>query len=374
MKIAKIEAYGIRCPEPNDNGNLRHAALVRVETDCGLVGWGEGIAMWPEAVRAVTVLIEHGFAPMLIGQDPTETEAIWNQMKRHVWWYGEGGIASFAISAIDIALWDIKGKALGVPLYKLFGGKVQDKLPSCASIHVKHATHEENAAEIYGYMEEGYQSVKVGFGKKGQARLGREARYDQDFARTVRERIGDDKGFIIDIGNNVKWDVAHAIRMTKAFEQYGIHWIEEPFHPSDIEAHRQLREATSTLIGTGEREWTVDGYHKLLKSGIVDVVGVDPARVEGITAFRQIINLTGAEKRKFNAHAWSTAITSAASIHLSISSPHCLLMEYKPLPNPMQDELVYEPIKHKDGYAVAPEAPGLGIEVNEDKVREYRFI
>lgn len=372
MKIVSVEAMGLRCPEPNDNGNLRHTALVRIETEGGTVGWGEGVAMWPEAVRAVCSIVE-GLRELLIGRNAMETETLWQVMKNHVWWYGEGGIASFAISALDMALWDIKGKLLGVPLYVLLGGKQHERLPACASIHVKHETHEENASEIAGYMEEGYQSVKVGFGKKGKARLGQEAVHDLAFARAVRERIGPDRGFIVDIGNNVKWDVGHAIRMTRAFEELGIWWIEEPFHPSDIEAHRQLREAATMLIATGEREWTVEGYRRLLQTGIVDIVGIDPARVEGITAFQKIVQLVGAEKRKFNAHAWSTAITSAASLHLSIASPHCLLFECKPLTNPMQNELVKQPITQKDGWVYPLEAPGLGIEIDEEAVRKYRF-
>jgi L-alanine-DL-glutamate epimerase-like enolase superfamily enzyme len=374
MKIQSIEAIGIRCPEPNDNDNIRHTMLVRIESTDGTVGWGEGIAMWPEAVRATAELVKHGLAPLIIGKDAFDTTTLWHEMKKHVWWYGEGGIASFAISAIDIALWDLKAKSLQVPLYRLFGGKIHDKLPACASIHIRHATHEENAREIASYMDMGYQSVKAGFGKKGQARLGQNAQYDLGFVKEVRKQIGDKKGFMLDIGNAIRWDVAHAIRMTRAFEEHNIFWIEEPFHPSHVQAHRELRAHTHMLIATGEREWTVDGYQRLIQSGIVDVVGIDPARAEGITAFLKIIGLVEAEKRKFNAHAWSTAITTAASIHLSISSPHCLLMELKPLICPMQQELVKNPIEHKDGWVFAPEEPGLGIEVDEEAVRRYRFV
>lgn len=374
MKITKIDAMGIRCTEPNDFNRYRHTALVRIETDSGLIGWGEGIAMWPEAVRAIVTLIEHGFKPLLLNKNPLHTEAIWQQMKEHVWWYGEGGLASMAISAIDIALWDIKGKSLDMPIYQLLGGKMREKLPACASIHVRHATHEENTAEIAGYIEQGFQSVKVGFGKKGHARLGLEKEYDLGFVHEVRKAIGGQKGFILDIGNNVNWDVAHAIRMTRAFEEYGIMWIEEPFHPSRVEDHLQLRQATTMLIGTGEREWTVNGYNRLLQSGVADIIGIDPARVEGITAFRKIIDLVAAANRKFNAHAWSTAIATAASIHLSISSAHCLLMELKPLSSPMQHELVKVPIEQKDGWIFALEEPGLGIEVDEETVRKYRFV
>lgn len=374
MKITNIEPIGIRCPEPNDNDSIRHTMLARVETDEGFVGWGEGIAMWPEAVRAAAAVVEHGLAPLLLGDDPTETEAVWQKMKRHVWWYGEGGIASFAVSAIDMAMWDIKGKSLGVPLYKLFGGKVREKLPACASIHVKHHAHADNVREICGYMDEGYRSVKAGFGKKGGATLGQDAEYDTEFVRQVRRAIGERPDMMLDIGNAVRWDVAHAIRMTRRFEEFGIRWIEEPFHPSHMQAHRELRAAVSTPIATGEREWTVDGYARLIDSGIVDIVGIDPARAEGITGFRKTIALAAAAKRAFNAHAWSTALTTAASVHLSVSAPEALLMELKPLANPMQDELADNPVKHRDGWVFPPEEPGLGVRVNEEAVRKYRWL
>lgn len=373
--IKKVSVFGIRCPEPNDNGNIRHTLLVKVAAEDGTEGWGEAIAMWPEAVRAVAQLIEHSLASLIVGENPLHHEAIWRKLKTHVWWYGEGGLASMAISALDMAVWDLKGKLLGVPLYQLFGGKVwEEGLPACASIHAKHETHRENADEIAGYMAEGYLHVKIGFGKKGKARLGIDADRDIEFVRTVRETIGPDKGLIIDIGNQVRWDAAHAIKMARALEKYDVLWLEEPFHPSDIDSHKLLRRATSIRIGSGEREWTVDGYDRLLKTGVVDVFGVDPARVEGITAFLKIRELIGAAKRKFNAHAWSTAITTAASIHLSVSSPHCLMMELKPIPNPMQNELVNNPVTQRNGRVEAPEGPGLGVEVNEDAVKAYRFV
>src|SRR5687767_7322933 len=117
MLINKITAYPLRYPEPNDHNNLRYITLVRVETDDGTVGWGECISQWAEAALAVKVIVERGLAPVLLGRDPADTYAIWLAMKEQSWWYGEGGIAWFALSALDIAMWDLKGKALGVPLH-----------------------------------------------------------------------------------------------------------------------------------------------------------------------------------------------------------------------------------------------------------------
>lgn len=373
MKIAKIEPMGMRYVEPNDDFSTRYTMLVRVETDSGLVGWGEGIVMWPEAVKAAAALVE-GLAPLLIGQSPIDTVRHWHAMKEHVWWYGgDGGIASFAISALDMALWDLKGKALGVPLYKLMGGAVWEKLHANASIHIKYYEHDKNADEIKGYMDEGYQSVKVGFGKKGTAKLGLTEAYDVEFVRQVRQAIGPDKGFMVDIGHKVKWDVAHAIRMVNRFAEYGIDWIEEPFEPKQLADFARLKQATGCLLATGERESTVEAYSRLIRSGVVDIVGIDPARSDGITGFLKVLSLVADANLKFNTHAWSTALTTAASIHLSISSPHVIIMELKPLPNPMQDELVRNPIRQKDGWVYPLEEPGLGVDMDEEAVRKYRF-
>src|SRR6266545_4755973 len=181
MRIKQIKAFPLRYPEPNDHNNIRHIMLVRVETDDGAVGWGEAITMWPEASRAARTIVEDGLGPVLIGRDPRDTYANWLAMKEQSWWYGEGGIASFAISALDIALWDLKGKALGVPLYQLLGGKVNDRLRACVSTHPAKSTIDAMAQEFAAYVEQGYTAVKVGFGKKGDARLGYEPKRDIAF-------------------------------------------------------------------------------------------------------------------------------------------------------------------------------------------------
>ncbi|MBO9610398.1 MAG: mandelate racemase/muconate lactonizing enzyme family protein [Paenibacillaceae bacterium] len=375
MRIIKIEPMGLRYIEPNDYNSTRHTMFVRVETDEGIVGWGEGMAMWPEAVAATVAVVEHGLGRLLLDADPLETLAHWHRLKEHTWWYGlEGGIASFAISALDMALWDIKGKALEQPLYKLLGGACRDKLPANASIHAKLATHEENAREIAGYFAEGYRSCKVGFGKNGHARLGQTMEYDIGFVREVRKRIGPDAELMVDIGANVKWDVAHAVKMTKAFAEHGVDWIEDPFPPNRLADYRELRAATNARIVTGERLTTLDQYDALIRSGVADVIAIDPARTDGITGFGQIAALVGSAGRKFNTHCWCSALTTAASLHLSIASPLAPIMELKPLRNPMQHDIARNPIEHRDGWVHKPEEPGLGVDIDEEAVRRLRFL
>lgn len=374
MQIKQIKAYPLRYPEPNDNNNLRHIVVVRVETDNGYVGWGEAVSMWPEAGRAVRTIVEEGLAPLLLARDPLDTFTLWQLMKEHCWWYGEGGIASFAISALDMALWDLKGRVLGVPLYQLLGGKIHSRLRACASTHPARASIDDLAQELAGHAANGFTAVKVGFGKAGQANLGVDDRRDIAYVKAVREAIGPDVDFMIDMGKKSRWNPAHAIRMARAFEQYNICWIEDPLAPPTyFEGYRRLRAAIQTPIATGEREWTVEGYRRLIEAGVGDIFLVDPGRAEGITTCQKIIQLLAAHNLYFNAHTWSSAINTAASIHLTAGAANYIVLELKPLPNPMQHELVRQPIEQRGGWVDVLEGPGLGVEVDEAVVERYWY-
>jgi L-alanine-DL-glutamate epimerase-like enolase superfamily enzyme len=373
MQIRAVTPISVSYPEPNDNHNTRYLTFCRIETDDGTVGWGEAITMWPEVCRATEKIIE-GLAEVITGCDPVDNGELWRRMKAHSWWYGyQGGIASFAISALDIALWDLKGKALGQPLVKLLGGAYRERLPVIASTHAFRPSLEEEAERHGGYIKQGYRGVKIGFGKRGQARLGYEFERDATFARLLREACGPTADIMIDRGQSLMWDLGYAIRVTNAYEEYGLRWVEEPLEPTDIEGFRKLRPHVTTLIATGEREWTPSGFEKFIDTGIVDVVGCDPGRAEGITGTRKVIELVEAADVWFNAHAWSSAIITAASIALSASSPRCLVFELKPIENPMQHELVPTPFAQKDGWIDVPSAPGLGVEVQEQIIEKYKF-
>ena len=374
MRIRSVTPISVSYPEPNDNNNTRYLTFCRIEADDGTLGWGESITQFPESARATQALLE-GLAPLLVGQDPMDNQELWRRLKRHTWWYGyQGGIASFAISAIDIALWDLKGKILGQPLVQMLGGAHRARLPVIASTHAFNPSIEYEAERHGAYVrEEGYQGVKIGFGKRGDARLGYEAERDITFVRLLREAIGPVGDIMIDRGQSLPWDLGQAIRRTNAFEQYDLRWIEEPLEPQDIEGFRKLRMHCKTLIATGEREWNVAAYERLIATGIVDVVGCDPGRAEGITGFRQLIQLVETASVWYNAHAWSSAVITAASLALSAVSDRCLVFEMKPIENPMQDELVDTPFKQKGGWIEVPMKPGLGVEVNEAVLAKYRF-
>ena len=373
MKIASIEPIPVAYPEPNDFNATRYLCLVKITTDDGVVGWGESITQFPEANPAVASLIT-SLSDSVIGQDPVNTEKIWRDLKNRTWWYGyRGGIASFAISAIDIALWDIKGKVLGRSVLDLLGGPVHDRLPAIASSHAHYESIPRMADEATEWLSTGLQGMKVGFGKRGDAHLGYEHDRDIEYMRSMREAIGNDKQIMIDCGINVKWDVATAVKRVQGFDDYELAWIEEPLGAWDPEGYASLRAKTRTLIAYGEREWNLDGFESVLATGSCDVLGVDPGRAEGITGFKKVTDRCEHYRRQANAHAWSSAIVSAASVAISFSTPSCKLFEFKPLRNPMQHELVADPIAHVDGWLYPPtDKPGLGIEIDESVIDRYR--
>lgn len=372
MKLAHVRTYVLRYPDPNDLDRLRMTVLARLETTEGVVGWGEAIAMWPEACRATVALIEVGFAPLLMQAGELTVAQCWQKMREHSWWYGEGGIASFALSAIDMALWDIQGKLEGKSLSTLWG-RVREQLPANASCHVNKQSLSACIDEALGFQAAGFRSVKLGLGKKSLSTVGHDPDSSVALVAGLRREAGPGLEILVDVGNGLRWDADTAITTVRRMDEHQIGWIEEPFYPTYMNDYRALRAAVSVPIASGEREWTVTGYQRLIDSGTVDVLGVDPARAEGITGFRAIDQRAGTAGLTVNAHAWSTAITTAASLHLSLASPNTRLFELKPFPVAVQQELVATPLAQVDGFVRAPYGPGLGIEVDEAAVQRLRY-
>jgi D-galactarolactone cycloisomerase len=372
MRITRLEPIILRWPEPNDFGHDRMTVLLRVDTDSGISGWGEAIAMWPEACTATVAILADGFAPLLAGRNPLEIQACWDAMKAHTWWYGEGGIAALAISAVDMALWDIAAKDAGLPLCDFLGGRVHEALPACASLHVNHPTIDDSVTAIKGYIDGGFRSAKLGLGKRGLSKAGRDPDYDVALVKALREALGEAPGIMVDAGNGTKWTVETAIDTTLRMEPFNIAWMEEPLHPSDIAGHQAFKAAVHTRLAAGERAWNLAGYQRFLDSGAVDVYGMDPARIEGITGFRRTAEAVEKAGKIVNAHAWSTAVLTAASLHLSLACRSAILFELKPIPGPMQFDLVAEPFWHEDGLVRAPTRAGHGAEPIDGVIERYR--
>ena len=373
MKVKSVEAIPVSYQEPTDHNRFRAVCLVKITDTDGRVGWGEACTYFPEATRAAAKIIE-GMADLVVGRSPMHTETIWQALKDHSWWYGTGaGIASFAISGIDIALWDLKGKQLQTSVLDLLGGPVRDRLPAIASLHGTKARIEDMAEEIAAHTATGLHGAKVGFGKAGDADLGFDEARDLEFVDKVLAAMGPGKDLMIDLGVKNHWDVPTAIRRANAFDERGVAWLEEPLGHDDPEGYAALRAGSGIRIAYGEREWTARGVQRIVETGTVDVVGLDPGRVEGITGFRKAAEICALNRRQANAHNFSTAIVGAASQALSFACPACHLLELQPVYGPAQKDLVDRPIWHEGGYVNRPDGPGLGIEINEALVDAARL-
>ena len=373
MIIKKLEVFPIEFLEAVDNFSTRYIVIVRVEAADGTVGWGECFTLFREATAATEALIRNGLADLVIGKDAYDVETHWQAMRDRVWWYGDvGGIAAFAISAIDMALWDLKGKLVKLNLSQMLGGALTDRLPVCASSHPKASKIEDMAEELAGHIKAGYQFVKVGFGKKGESNLGVDPERDIYFVKTVRAAIGPTAGFIVDVGARCRWDIPRAVYTAQKMSEYQLTWLEDPFHPDNFNAFRHLRAAVPQMrIALGERFFNVYDYKRLLEADVTDVILIDAGRAEGVTGMWKVIQMAARQNIAIDAHSFSSAINTAASIHLSLCAPFRTMFELKPVVNAMHHELVTNPVAHVDGWIYAPPGYGLGVEVMEDAVHKF---
>ncbi len=374
MIVARVQAFPVRYPEPNNDGRIRSLCLVRVETSDGVVGWGEAITGAQEVSLATAFLVERRLAPIVVGRDASDVTGAWQAMRDATYWDGNGGIVTFGISAIDMALWDVAGRIAGRPVHALLSDREPTPLPACASTILATGDLDRVAQEFAGFVAQGYRMVKGGWGHDLSIAFGRDEARDLAVGRAVRTAVGPDVPVILDVVALAGWDPEHAIRMCRALDdEVGLYWFEDPLPEQDIAGYQALRRAVSTRICTGEKGWHAVHFGTLIGSGAIDVIMLDPAKAEGITGSWHVIRAAAAAGLSWNAHAWSSALDTAASLQLAAATDNTLLMELKPVPSPMQDELVTEPIHQVDGWVQVPAGPGLGVEVDEAVVRRYRF-
>jgi L-alanine-DL-glutamate epimerase-like enolase superfamily enzyme len=373
-EIADVSGHAVAYPEPHDGDSIRSLCFARIETSDGHVGWGEAITGAPEASRAVNTILEDGLAPILIGEDPTRIAHLLERMRRRTFWYGTGGIATMAISAVDIALWDLAGKIAGAPVHRLLGGKLSDRVRLCASVIWDTEDLDATAEWFSSFRERGFTWVKAGWGRRpAEAAFGLDPERDVELLRTVREAIGPDVNLSVDVSIDAKWSVSHAIRMASRFEEFSLAWLEDALDFENRDGYARLRRAASMAIAAGEREWRPGDYQRLFDAGAVDIVLIDPGRVEGISGMKAAADLAARANVQFVPHSWSSAVNTAAALSVFSSSPNGLVFELKPDRSPMQHELVTNPFENEDGYLTVREVPGLGVEVDESALTEYRL-
>lgn len=376
-KIVSVESFPLayRDPNrPNPDPADREAAyilLVKVVTSDGVVRWGETWTRFAEANRAVVEIVRT-LEATLVGQDADAVEALHDRMARRMYWYGEGGLAWLALSAVDIALWDIRGKVRGESLVAMLGGAVLPSLPAVTSSHPHGRTVEAMVEAAVATTAGRTQGYKFGMTPGGDQNLGFDHARDVAFVEGLREALGPDALIVADARAAVGWDVETAARRADAFAELDMLWLEEPLAPWDRAGYRALKSRAGMKLGYGEREWTEANYDRVLEDGLSDVLGIDHGRVGGVTASWRIACKVRDAGLKFNSHSWSGSILSAVGLAVSCASGAALMFELKPIADAMQTELVEQPLLPVDLVYRPPSTPGVGVEIQEDVVARYR--
>lgn len=334
-------------------------AVVRIETDEGPLGSG-----WCEdGCRTIGAIIDSHLSRLLIGQNPLETEGLWDRMFRASIPYGRKGMALEAISAIDIALWDLKGRALGKPVFELLGGPVRKTIPVYASaLHPVGA--ERVRAEAQSYVAAGYTTLKARFpfgpgdGSSGMAA-------NAEHIRVIRETIGDEVDLAADA--YMGWDLKYAVRMCQRLEPYGLAWIEEPFIPDDLRSYARLRRETPIAISGGEHEFSRFGFQQIIDAEAMDILQPDLRRCGGFTEGRKIAALADSAGLTILPHAYGIT-----HLHFVAATPNAPLAEYFPLPcwaeAPGPDftpVFLDEPVP-QNAQVRLDDTPGLGVDIHPD--------
>ena len=365
MKIRDVEVVNLRfeyAPERRFRyaGGVctgRVTSLVRVRTDEGLVGLGS-VYSHPDLVRTV---VEGQLRPALVGEDPLEIERTWQRCYALTRWYGRKGVALSAIGGVDIALWDIKGKAAGERICDMLG-PAEERVPAYASGLLWKAEVAELEEEARQHLENGFWGMKM--------RLGRRAAYDRAGLAAVRETVGSEVRLMVD--GNARYSLSEAVSMAPEFESADVFWLEEPFAPEDPELFQALRPSLGGVpLAAGENEFGLQGFRELIDHGVVQIAQPDCCRCGGLTEALRIARHAQSRGVRIAPHTWSDAVALTANMHLASACPTALTVEVDRTGNPFVDELIAGGPRIEEGFAVMPDKPGLGVELNEDAVAKY---
>lgn len=346
------------------------AILVRIETDEGVTGVGEGLSRL--APRAGAAIIDE-LRPLLIGRDPMALDVLWEDLFATMSNRGHNrGFMLEAISAIDIALWDIAAKSVGMPTYALLGGAHATEIP-CYASSVRIKAPEEAAADACALVEEGFDAIKLKVGR-GKGRIGE----DIDAINAVREAIGPDRGLMVDA--NCGYELAEATALGRELEHLGVAWFEEPLSPDDLQGYRELKRRIAVPIAAGETWFTRYDFRSALVTDAVDIVQPDVSRCGGLSEARKIAWLASAFHKQFAPHTGQSSIVCLmASLHLAASVPNTLTYEFVTADwsarnaNPLRVSLASPTMESlRTGSRVRlPAGPGHGIELDWETVMDY---
>ena len=357
-----------------DQGDEGGVVAEVADADLGLAEAGEALVGVGNLgnYAALVTLIHAELAPLLMGRDPRDITALWeaiyNGTRAH---YvaahgrtfpvvGRRGITISALSGIDIALWDLLGKSLGQPVWRLLGGRLRERIPAYAS--GGWAPVGGVGKQLRQYVERGHRAVKMRVGLQDKSVDDSAAR-----VREAREALGPEVGLMVDAHGT--WSVREAQRFARKVADCDLGWLEEPVSPDNVAGQAEVRAATDIPIAAGETEQTRFAFRDLIEARAVDVLQPDVAIAGGITETLRICALAATHGLTVAPHLWGGAVLFASGLHLAVATPCVNALEFSRGENPLLHDLVEEPFDLKDGFVLAPERPGLGIALNRDFVR-----
>jgi galactonate dehydratase len=375
MKITDLEVLRMDAPTEQDNNWL----FVRIHTDEGISGIGEGSLQYKD--KALAAELEN-FGTYLRGKDPFQIEHIWTSLHRRVTWTG-GAVTISAISAIDLALWDIKGKALGVPVYELVGGKVRDRVPLYAngwtSGRFRSAPDLQNdrakdeferlALNARAVVDMGYSCLKIYPFGGGQVITPQRLEYGISRVRTVREAVGPHIEVAIDV--RARLNIWSARRAAQKLEPFDIAWMEEPILFDNAEAMGAFARSVNVPVATGEQLYTRWEFRDVLEQNAVGIIQPDICHAGGLSELRKIGAMAEIYTVTLAPHNSNGPISTVASLHLDMSLPNCHMQELFLNSIEEYDEVLTNPIPIEDGYAKPPDGPGWGTDIDDEALKKY---
>lgn len=375
MKISNVETFFLG-KEVSTYGfakgwiTNRRVILVKITTDDGIVGWGEAFGYGANVGNKA--IIDHIIKPAVIGRDPFDRGVLWEEIYDLLHCNNRGGCLTAALGGVDIALWDIMGKAVNLPICKLLGGIQRKKIKAYASaLYIKPGKNliEEQVKEAQSYVKEGYRAVKC--------KITCDERTDVPMVREIRNAIGSDIEFMIDA--NGAFDPAGAIHFARQIEKYDMYWFEEPVPPEDIQGYLMVREKTGIPLAGGESEYSRYGIRELVSRRAVDYLQPDITLAGGISEMMNMHTLASSYDVQLMPHFVGSVVSLAANLHVLATIPYNQnslhprepMIEHDRTETPFRDCLSDQTLVCENGFFQVPMGPGLGIEIDEEKVKKY---
>jgi L-alanine-DL-glutamate epimerase-like enolase superfamily enzyme len=360
MKILDVAAVPLAIPlRPMTPASpwaasLARQILVRITTDDGVTGWGECFAYG--ATGAVCEIVDDALAPLVRGQDPTARERLVDSMHRALMIWGRRGLAMCAVSGVELALWDLAGKARGVPVAALLGGAADARVPAYASL-LRYTSPAEVARATAAMAREGYRGVKL-------------HQVDVASVAAARAAVGEDVDLMLD--TNCPWSVEDAIRMARRLEPFHLRWLEEPvWPPEDYAGLARVRAAVDIPIACGENEATVFGYRHVIAAGAADILQPSVTKVGGLGELRKVAVLAAASGVTFVPHCFYFGPGLAATLHAAAATPGIPYVEFPP--GELEAPLITERLLGTDGKVRVPPGSGLGADPDPDVIARFPY-